>query len=142
MSELRPFTVEHGRFLMWVCNERALLERVHDGQFERAAQGFAWTVWDHEPLIAGGITSPWRGLGEAWLLWRPGLDGMQRRAALRATRWVLDEGTRVLKLHRLQAVVQCVDTWVRFAAHFGFQHESVLYDFGPNKETFYMMVRQ
>lgn len=102
-------------------------------------EGPAYTwIKDDKIIGSGGIQRLWDGVGEAWLiigdraLEHPVLTGLKSIRMFKA----MVEG-----FHRIQAhVLDGFEKGVQFATAVGFEHESLMRQYGPNKEDYHRYV--
>ncbi len=98
-------------------------------------------LYDGRPLVCGGCLLYWNGVAEIWL---HGSEEVMRHpaAVFRLALRLIALWTRQFALHRIQiTVADGFPASVRFAKALGFDLESTLLKYGPNKETFYRFVR-
>lgn len=95
-------------------------------------------IKDEKIMGCGGIQKLWGGVGEAWLilgdhaLEYPVLVGLKSIRMFK----VMVEG-----FHRVQAhVLDGFDKGVQFVNAIGFEHESLMKQYGPNKEDYHRYV--
>ncbi len=103
--------------------------------------GPAYTgVLDDKVVVCAGVSIMWPGLGEAWLLTHPDI-GEQKFWFYRRLKKMFTLIARVKKLHRVQSDVDCTfEESNLMMKHLGFEEESRMNSYGPNREDFFRYV--
>jgi hypothetical protein len=132
---LEPFRPEHLAELPLTGQQASLLGRLHAG--ELYAQHPSLTARVNGVLLAcAGIIIPWKGIADAWML--PTRNIARHPKFLVSTvRRFLASSAEALDLVRIEAVVDSgFLAGRRFADFLGFERESEMPLFGPNRETY------
>jgi hypothetical protein len=115
----------------------------HPEIFEAYAKnGPAYTVFDGgKPIFAAGVSVPWKGFGEAWMLL--GVDAKNYPLSLyRHASKMLAAIIADLALHRVQAVIADGQPHlVRWIEKLGFTRECVMRRFGPDGGDYVLYAR-
>lgn len=103
------------------------------------AEGPAKTlIKDGEIVGCGGIQKLWKGVGEAWLI-----------LGDYALEYPIEVGLKCIRLfrvmgpefHRIQAhVLEGFDKGIQLVEAIGFEHESLMKQYSPNKENYHRYV--
>ena len=109
---------------------------------QQAAMGTAVTAFLHgRPVAVFGVVYIWNGVGEMWSMF----DNQAREfhvTMVRGGRIFCDIAIRYLHLHRLQITVRTDDIRaMRYAESIGYEKESVMKKFGPDKVDYLLMTR-
>jgi len=107
-----------------------------------ARNGPAYTVFDGErPIFAAGVSVPWKGFGEAWMLM--GIDAKKYPLSVyRHVSKMLAAIIADLALHRVQAVIADGQPHlVRWIEKLGFRRECVMRAFGPDGGDYVLYAR-
>jgi hypothetical protein len=108
----------------------------------QAAMGAAVTAFMYNrPIAVFGVVHIWNGVGEMWSLF-DNAAREYRATMLRGGRTFTDIAMRYLHLHRLQITVRTDDDRaMRYAQAIGFETESTMTKFGPDKVDYLLMTR-
>jgi len=92
-------------------------------------------------LAIAGVTLFWDGVAEVWTITSDEVEKFPMGYA-RAIKEIIDFYIKELKLKRLQATcprsMPCGDRWFKFL---GFEKESLMKNFGPDGDDYYLYVR-
>lgn len=100
-------------------------------------KGPAYTgVLNDRVLVCAGVSILWPGVGEAWLLTHPDI-GEHKFWFYRRLRKMFNLIVKVHQLHRVQSDVDCTfKESCDMMRHLGFEVESIMTSYGPNREDF------
>jgi hypothetical protein len=140
-----PFVPEHFDHLDIDQREVTLVAKGDQLKYmaaSQAAMGTAVTAFMHgRPIAVFGVVRIWDGVGEMWSMF----DNQAREfhvTMVRGGRMFCDIAIRYLHLHRLQITVRTDDIRaMRYAKSVGFEQESVMRKFGPDKVDYLLMTR-
>jgi hypothetical protein len=109
---------------------------------QQASMGTAVTAFLYgRPIAVFGVVYIWNGVGEMWSMF----DNQARTfhvTMVRGGRIFTDIAMRYLHLHRLQITVRTDDNRaLRYAKSIGFETESTMRKFGPDKVDYLLMTR-
>ena len=95
-------------------------------------------IRDDKIVGCGGIHRLWKGVGEAWLILG---DDVFQYSVVSARHIVRLFKGMVTDFHRIQAhVLNGFDKGTQLAESIGFTHESLMKQYGPNKEDYHRYV--
>ena len=95
---------------------------------------------NEETVFICGMSIPWNGFGESWLL--PGPAIKKYICVPKVVLSLIKKVEKEYSLRRVQAQVLATNTThYRFCEWLGFVEEYVMTDYGPNGETFIIMRR-
>jgi RimJ/RimL family protein N-acetyltransferase len=108
----------------------------------QSEMGTATTVFQHsKPVAIMGVVHFWNGVGELWSLFDESARKMPM-TMLKTGHSYCDISFRYLCLHRLQITVRTDDNRaIRYAKHLGFDVETVMRRYGPDKVDYLLMTR-
>lgn len=124
--------------LLAVARGYQLREMIHS----QSQMGTATTTFLHgKPVAITGIVKLWNGVGELWSLFDEVLRD-KPATMLRTGKSYCDISFRYLCLHRLQITVRTDDNRaIRYAKHLGFETETVMREYGPDRVDYLLMTR-
>jgi hypothetical protein len=144
-AQLIPFRPEHLLRMELKGDELIYLELIpeyHRYIIEMAVPDFSWTVVrDGSPVAVFGVRPMWPGVAEVWML--PGV-GIEKNAIalVRGARHIFAQIEQEYGVRRLQIAVRKSNyTAYKFARSVYFEQESLMSQFGPEGEDYYMMTR-
>ncbi len=144
--KLRKFHPEDIVRITYRENEAKMLSQVDREKIDyMVQQGPAYTaVLEGKVLVCAGVSILWKGVGEAWLLTHPDI-GDYRIWFYRKLKKMFNLIIKKYKLHRVQSDVDCnFQESCNMMEHLGFEIESLMQSYGPNKEDFvrYVLVAE
>jgi len=144
-QSLIPFRPEHLLRMGLKGDELLYLELIpeyHRYIIEMAVPDFSWTLIGRSgPVCVFGMRPMWPGVGEIWML--PGI-GIEKNAIalVKGGRHIFAQIEQEYGIRRLQIAVRKSNyTAYKFARSVYFEQESVMVNFGPDGEDYFMMTR-
>lgn len=144
-QSLIPFRPEHLLRMEMKGDALEYLEFIPDYQqyiIAMAVPDFSWTlVRDGKPICIFGLRPMWPGVGEVWML--PGIGIEENAIALvKGGRHIFAQIEYEYQIRRLQIAVRKSNyTAYKFARVLYFKVESLMSQFGPEGDDYYMMTR-
>tara|TARA_R100001086_G_C11655628_1_gene208666 strand:+ start:102 stop:524 length:423 start_codon:yes stop_codon:yes gene_type:complete len=110
--------------------------------FDNGQQVVGYAVLGKDDVVAvGGIHEMWPGVGEGWVILSKHAPKWKLSLA-RYAKTLFGSILATTNLHRVQASIHMKDPdAIRFARWMGFEHEGVMYKFGPDGSDYYRMAK-
>ena len=139
MPELIPFEMKHMEHIDHRHWEEKLMPYTDSTVITEmfTKMGPSWTLIIAGKVVAcAGVAILWKGVGEAWLITSPHINEYAM-CFYRTLKRRLQEIVKTHHLHRVQADVEAgFEESHKMMLHLGFEQESVMEHYGPNKENF------